>query len=557
MLEDRNRLNKGLDTIVEKLYQDIHEGNKGLYFTFNSPAQRMDWIEKQLTRRGIDITWFFEDKDDEIDNTRAIQAAINYCIEKIRKTGDYTRYNKILLPSGTYRITDTLNSTPFIKLVSDGFTVIEYDGDGTAVKISCNKEEDFYKEMYARGAFINGHNGGIMIKNVNERVKGSIGIEIGNEREGNTDISRYFVTDLAITGFDIAISLGNIDHYLGNFERLHLEGNNTNIRITDSIEISRNSGENFIFSNCVFAGASRVIEMKADGFDVTFNNCSFDYVDNVFLWGKGTGYSTVKFNNCYFEEVFEYIGISKVEFQPEYKKPKLFFTNCTMLAKTKKTFFKGDIHVYLAGFEIRTVNETFEIERTFLCDNTGYVEGNVIYSRDYAQLMSKRNSNIRGDFNDYTCSRSLLDGTLVAYEKLDSCGIKRAEITDAVLYENKKTLHIEGKDRQSYISFKLAEGISASEGDEFLFTVVIACNNKHTTNIMLTINAYDENLEKLTDINNYGEPFPADTQLNWRSQPYVKRIKCPPGTKTINILVMISNLEYHCYVGELIINKLY
>lgn len=496
--------------------------------------------------------------DGVTDDLLKMQGVIDELVNMIRSTGKYTNPSVIIMPAGDYKITGTLEIPPYIKLVSVGFVVISYDGSGTAIEIKSGEEPTFYKEMYNRGAIINGANGGFIIRNLRDKPEGSIGLDLGNKLKGKSAFGRYNLCDVAITGFNHAVNLGDIDNYIGKFDRLHLEGNNYSIRVQNTVS-TKNSGENFSFNDCVLANGLAAILLDTDSFDLTFTGCSFDFLDNVVVFkGGNEGYCTLRFTDCYYESIRDAIAKTLHNRKPSsYNNPNLFFNNCIGFIE-RRTHFKGDINVFINGFELRYTQKLYEDYRLFLTDTRGEKQfNNVLFSRDYHQLLASSHNLILNSIDENKQGNSLLSGTLIGYKLKASSKIRSAEVTDKVLYNGRKTLKIQTTEKNSYIDFTLKDNIKAQFGDKYLLGMIMGAKSVSPPNLSYSIEAYNKNGVKIADSGNYAENFVVDSSITFRMQPVIKQLICPPGTESINITVVISNMQYEGYLADLFINKIF
>lgn len=217
----------------------------------------------------------------------------NYLINTIIFNGTYLLENQIILP-------------PCARLRGTGYTIfncnIQNNSAFHITYLSKNLPNNFpgNRQDWLYANLINFENGGL-IKNIGTKDN-SIGIEIGTNEDYGTNyaISRYKLCNFRIYNFDIALKHNTYNVYIGNYERISFEGNNTNVCYGDEEHTNvHNSGENMNYLQCLFAGATNGILWNCDGFTSYFTNCSFDFIDYILLINQG--YTNVSIINSHIE----------------------------------------------------------------------------------------------------------------------------------------------------------------------------------------------------------------------------------------------------------------
>lgn len=205
-------------------------------------------------------------------------------------SSDFRTSNVLELPAGRYKILKQVKLSPFVKLKAKGTVIFETQVDGDAAFHLAPEADDptfltlMGKQQWFRGPWINGVDGGFVFTNKLGARGTAIALEIGARSDlgGLRPTSRYAMTDIAIEGYDTAIKMNGFRNYIGSFERLHLELNNVLIQFGNPGQIVTDSGENFHFSDSVFAVADTGFRWHVDGMDCNFTNCSFDFIDTLF-----------------------------------------------------------------------------------------------------------------------------------------------------------------------------------------------------------------------------------------------------------------------------------
>ncbi|MGG1594913.1 hypothetical protein [Terribacillus saccharophilus] len=503
---------------------------------------------------------FADSLDMEIDYC-AIQKTINTLLETIKVRNKFTYACKVVFPSGDYVVGDnTINSKPYIKLTTSGFSVITANTTGTVLRISCDSNEPaFYKEMWNRGNIISGMEVGFVIRNLNKSAPGSRAIDIGNDETTDVDVSRYTISQVGITGFETALYLRNTNHYLGSFNHLHLEGNTWAIA-TEGTQSTRNSGENFRFRDCVFAITDAVFRHQTDAFDVTFTKCSFDFIQDVLQLYKG--YSTIRFDTCYFEKVDQSLINSLATSQSiQGRGNVVIFENCVAYIYRKK-HVKGEfLSVVIDGLELRYVGSQIsdDPESMIFGDekNNSYRVSKVLFTRDYDQLISNKINMLRyGDFESSSAGSSLFNGAIYGFQL---SGINQdvtvAEVSSERSYAGSRSLKFVGT-TGCYIGVESTEKVKATAFQEFVYGFKLAFNSTTQVNLATRIDAYDVNGVKISSTDSYQPSKVANTTYTWGYTSHIKRFIAPAGTDYIKIYFQISNFSGTVYVDDVMLNRI-
>jgi len=228
--------------------------------------------------------------DGVVDDSIALQNIINEMNTDIISSGFLTQ-SILLVPSGRYKITKQIILPPFVKLKSMGFVIFEtYVENNSAFWVTpSSTDPDFYaimnKQQWFRSPLINGVDGGFLfINKLDKTTSKSTAIEFGSRSNlgATRPLSRYSVMDVATQDYDVGFKMNRFNHYIGSFTRIHLELNNTGVVFGDEGFNVEDSGENFHFSDSIFAVSDTAFSWLSDGFDCRFINCSFDFLQRVF-----------------------------------------------------------------------------------------------------------------------------------------------------------------------------------------------------------------------------------------------------------------------------------
>lgn len=269
---------------------------------FNEFKDNVNTQLSHMTKKVISFVSVLEygaDRSGVNDSTQAFKDAIDYAKTTI-VSSSFSNGVVVVIPSGIYKITDQIIIPPFVRIKTQGFVCISSSvaNKSTLWITHQSGETTFYnmmlKQQYERSPIINASDGGMLIKSTLDKASGCIGLEIGSTSSlkdadnKNLSTSRYSLCDIAIENFDIGMQMNIYNHYIGTFDNLHLETNNTLVRFgKDGDTTVNNSGENFSFHGGVFASSTIGFDWYCDGFQCNFYGCSFDFITTLFNFRRG------------------------------------------------------------------------------------------------------------------------------------------------------------------------------------------------------------------------------------------------------------------------------
>lgn len=242
------------------------------------------------------------------DNTGLIDSSniFNTALQKISTNwyNQNTRINTITV-NGKYKIENQVIIPPFAKIKGTGYVTFLTNVSGSAFKIDYLSTEiptfEGNKQDWLQGELINLSQGGLF-KNIGENFTNTC-IEIGR----NTDIgvylpySRYKLCNFRIYNYNIAILHNKYHNYIGKFDNISFESNTIGVQYGIESGTVIDSGENMTYINCLFAQGTDAIKWFTDGFDSSFVNCSFDFLNNIFNDYENRGYKRISLINCHLE----------------------------------------------------------------------------------------------------------------------------------------------------------------------------------------------------------------------------------------------------------------
>lgn len=310
------------------------------------------------------------------DCTLAFRKAIKNIVKNQKNINPVNVCSSLIIPAGTYLITGTIKIPSTIKLIPVGLVFFKCIGTGRFLHFT-NDDVDgmetaplFYKESYNGGELISGSQGSLIIyhtaalPNLNNPsslnraniTPGSIGVSIGNEADNGRMVCRYEMSGLRVYGFDVALDMLPINHYIGTFYGIHLEGNNVLIRYPKGFS-KLNSGENFNFINPKLAGSNTVLLYEIPAMDTNIEFASIDYNDNIVTFAEDcNGYCTVNFTGCYSERVNLSWVDEKVTNAFTKRPPVVTFSGCKFLTGKNKVFLANNM-----GYELNVIKGQYNI----------------------------------------------------------------------------------------------------------------------------------------------------------------------------------------------------
>lgn len=231
---------------------------------------------------------------------------------------DFSKINTLLIPSGEYKIDNTINLSVYVKLKTIGYATIRSYVDDITLKLSPDGVPYFPGESYERynylfGKLIDGEQG-LRIVNMLSEEGNTIALSIGNNNVSNTNlnynVSKASFDYISINNFHIALKINPYNVYLDTFNHFYSEQNDYAIVVGDSnITNYIDSGENISFNNSIFAGSDVVClyNTPSQSIDFNFNECSFDFNKCVFQSPNNNEASSparkISITNSHFEDI--------------------------------------------------------------------------------------------------------------------------------------------------------------------------------------------------------------------------------------------------------------
>jgi hypothetical protein len=258
-------------------------------------------------------------------NSNSIQAMID-TVRQNTITNGLTSFYTVEIPSGTYIIDKEIKMSPYIKLKSNGIVIFKLTFNGTAFWIAPSSSDPIYenndifksvhlrKNFWNRGDYFDGSNGGfVFITSLDKNTTGNntVAIEFGDRDSTSNQalpVSRYTIQNVSVFGLDTGFKWNQVNHYIGTYKNCFLELNN---KAVNCVSLSGgnplNSGENFNFENCIFAGHTNAFLLGCAGLDLTFSKCSFDFNQSPVFRTLYSGIS-IRIDGGYTEKIGNGLG---------------------------------------------------------------------------------------------------------------------------------------------------------------------------------------------------------------------------------------------------------
>jgi hypothetical protein len=528
--------------------------------------------------------------DGVVGDSSTIQSMINTVRSNVIGNGLSSFYT-VEIPSGTYIIDQEIKMSPYIKLKSNGVVIFKLTFNGTAFWISPSSDDPIYgnndntkplhlrKNTWNRGEYFDGSNGGFIFMTALDLAttgNNTTAIEFGDRVSTSNaalPVSRYTINNVNVFGLNNAFKWNGVNHYIGTYKHCHIESNNHAVNIVSlSSGNPVNSGENFIFENCVFAGSKlETFLIGCAGHDISFNDCSFDFNSSPVIRSLYSGIS-IRVNNCYLEKINYGIG-DQLFYQSEntisgtdYRRSSFYTKNFIMFLDRPSQIIKNvanasssfinlfvDLELEMRYSETE-VSAPYTLSDRYLLDvgqNITIMKHRVINTSLRKNLVSKDlNLLSDGDFLKSALGANLYTTPTDPYWVVDY----KLNVSDPMIVAEgvsnsnclKWTINTAGNNSVRLTSLWRYQ----VEAGEFLNLSTLFKTDKIDNNcqFIYRFECYDPNNSLLTTINFYDFPT-GDTGLKLidSSQFRMSRsngvAQVPPGTVTVKPILIISNQQ--------------
>lgn len=294
-LEDKIKQN-GLFTQGEaEEFKATIQNTMGDLSTLKFPGTNMtSKIQDEFLSRGINVKWFGAMGDGTTDDSTAFKNALDFI-----KNNYYQC--KLIIPSGNYVISETLIIPPYITIAPIGIVKIisnitQHDiplfwirWRDDVLDVATSKKE--FPSQEWQGTLIDDTQGKLSFYGSDKQ---GTAIEIG-DRDASDDasnkwlnVARSSINGVNIANFEVGIMLNPVNVFLMNFYRNNIQKNSIAVKIGDvsrQAHAAINSGENMVFTNCIFANCDTAFDLEYGGFDLNFNSSAFDFNGTIFKCG--------------------------------------------------------------------------------------------------------------------------------------------------------------------------------------------------------------------------------------------------------------------------------
>lgn len=279
--------------IRQKKESDVDDGGSVLFLNNGNAAEL-------LIDGAVNVKQFGAKGDNSADDTTAIQQAIDMARHSV--LSNYETYDKavttVLLPPGSYKITNTLILPSYITLKTLGTAIINsYVGNFPAISMPLyiDNDPDFGQvNLWHKGVRFDGAEGGLYI--VNKSTEGStdknIGVSLGDNKATNDAyiIEGTLMKNVFIRDFYVGLQLYGVNLFNCFFHSIHVYGGYTGIKYDSYDGVEHNSGEKIAFFDSIISNQkSECVSTIAVGMYMEFIACHFDMSPIIF---KTIGYGT-------------------------------------------------------------------------------------------------------------------------------------------------------------------------------------------------------------------------------------------------------------------------
>ena len=379
------------DYVITKGYYSANDGGGAEYNIVATTSNYSETLNNNLKAElifndNVNVKHFGAKGDGTNDDTLFIQNAIdtirNINLNKISETDLYT----LTIPTGTYKITDTVELSPLVKIRTSGSVTINSYSLGSALHL-LPQETDTIQWYHYNGNYITA-NDGIFIVNKNNQKGSTIGLEISTNPSVGDKFKGFMhgiIENITFKDFNTGLYMHGVNIYCDNFNNLKFLQTTNSVQWGDTNTIADNAGERITFRNCQFGslGTEIMLYMVNDIADMNFIDCSFDYGDCVCYDAGDKGYSNFNFSQCHFEGISHALTDADILTKPygyvfgDFKYSNFNFSQCNLgIDKRRKMFHygTGNTPIYskyrlnITDCEVGTPDITYDYNKLFWID---------------------------------------------------------------------------------------------------------------------------------------------------------------------------------------------
>ena len=550
------------DMVITLGYYEANDGGGAEYKIVNSINIYKENLNNGLyaelvIKDGLNVKQIGAKGNGTQDDTQYLQTAINILRQNIITNG-LGSVNTILIPAGKYKITSTIILSPFVKIKTVGFTILQsYVSNGACLHLTANSEDPTTtavstKQDWFRGPWLNGESG-LYIKYMGNRNTdtNAIGILIGSDTNINEyrPTSRYNLCDIRIDNFAIGMKFNVYNNYLGSFYRVSYELNVIGVQFGDSNHrLVTNSGEKMTFIDCLFSTNAVSIKHMCDGFDCVFTASSFDFNTCLFYDEHNCGYHFISLENCHIEgngRTNE--GVRGIVYG-EMKWSNIIISNCSILnnfpykmfISGKANFGSGDYCLSLINNKFAFNNPQDDGENPFLADDgvkvveyfgNSFVAENISkpFNNNLNLLQQTSFNNLTTGVMDITSDKMIGNWYVNEHTNIPfSTGFEISE--DSPIGQKSLALHPSDLTAQSYFAM-LSEYIPVEVGKHVMINMI---GKNISSDYPIVIYYYDSDKNELY----HDQPYhycPNNNEDIWYMSRACAKIVIPKGCQYIKI----------------------
>lgn len=567
-------------------YYSVNDGGNATYkIVENAPSTKYETLDNNLYaelifNNDINVKMFGAYGDGTHDDTTAIQTAINSVRSYILSKTNTRELDTLSFPTGTYKITDTINLSPLVKIKTLGCVLIDSYATGSALHI-LPQSTDTEQWFHYNGNYITA-NDGLFITNKNNSKGSTVGLEISTTDSLGDSFKGFMhatIENITFKDFNTGILTHKRNIYCDNFVGLKFLQTTNNIQWGDSGTAAANSGERITFRNCQFGSLETEIMllMYNDIADMNFIDCSFDYGNCVLYDAGNKGYSNFNFTQCHFEGISYSMTDTEILNNPygivlgDFIYSNINFNQCNIGIPHRRLMFhygNGSAPVYakyrlnIIDCEVGTADVEYDYNKIFWIEETVNA-----YVRNTSNHMLKTYfPNIKNNILDNPYFDTASTGTVTVTENSTVGGMKITTnpgfadsgeiITNAVTGKN--CLKVKAKVNNPSIQI-LSEKFDVIPGDKL--NVAAMTKNFYTYRVNITYYDVDDNVITSAERSPYYAEHPDKTVDSINA--YTVQDYAPYRARKAAVRIIFSNagqtdtvlVDDYCYIDGIFCYK--
>ena len=464
----------------------------------------------------------------------------DYGINTIVCNGTYLWNNQVKMPPCA-RLRCNGYTTILTNVPNDSALFLSYLDSQLPSNFPGNKQDWNYAEL------INFDKGGIL-KNIGEKTNSKC-IEIGTRTNLNElhSLSRYKICNFRIYNYDIGVLHNIYNVYIGKYECISFENNTIGVQYGVENKTVTNSGENMVYEQCLFASENNAINWLCDGFDSSFTNCSFDFLQDIFLDVNNHGYKRISLINCHIE--------SFTSIMNDVPRNTIIDINNSNIVDSKRGKYFSTAKLYsLVNMSNNNINpisaNVYNPEKIYHYINFALNLSNNRIGNDEIYLGFIGYNNKLG-----LCFDNIEDGevNVTTNAKIGNFTVKSMNdtlintkgriVTDNYLYKGHKSLVLKSNSENTASkNFNIETDFIPISNEKKIYTNAFTYNIMSSCNI--AVSQFDINKNLIVKSDNYHHGNPAITNRNeWYSSSYGKSINIRSNCAFIKIEYQFPNIN--------------